>query len=128
MHRGFGTLAPDNSLAALRMALESGVDGVNLDAQLSADGHVVVFHDLSVDRLTDGTGRVRDLTLAELKALVEKLRERRPDTPIIYMSGYTRDEVVRRGIFRSEVPFLEKPFSPAKLLSIVQDQLGRGTK
>lgn len=68
-HRGFGNLAPDNSLAAVRRALDSGVDGVDMDAQLSADGHVVVFHDFSVDRLTDGSGRVRDLDLGALKAL-----------------------------------------------------------
>lgn len=64
-HRGFGSHAPDNSLSAVRMAIAHSMDGVDLDAQLSADGHVVMFHDFSVD----GTGRVRDLTLPELRAL-----------------------------------------------------------
>jgi len=68
-HRGFGDLGPDNSLYAVERALDAGVDGVDLDGQLTKDGELVIFHDLSVDRLTAGTGRVRDKTLAEMLAL-----------------------------------------------------------
>jgi glycerophosphoryl diester phosphodiesterase len=68
-HRGFGDLAPDNSLYAVERALEAGMDGVDVDGQLTKDGELVVFHDLSVDRLTSGTGRVRDKTRAEMLAL-----------------------------------------------------------
>lgn len=68
-HRGFGDHAPDNSLVAARLAMENGMDGVDVDGQRSADGEVVIFHDLSVDRLTDGTGRVAEKTTAELLAL-----------------------------------------------------------
>jgi len=68
-HRGFGDLGPDNSLYAVERALDAGVDGVDLDGQLTKDGKLVIFHDLSVDRLTAGTGRVRDKTLAEMLAL-----------------------------------------------------------
>ncbi|MBW3553784.1 MAG: hypothetical protein KY466_09740 [Gemmatimonadetes bacterium] len=68
-HRGFGDLAPDNSLVAARLAVAAGLDGVDVDGQRSADGQVVIFHDLSVDRLTEGTGRVADKTTAELLAL-----------------------------------------------------------
>ena len=68
-HRGFGDLAPDNSLVAARLAMAAGLDGVDVDGQRSADGEVVIFHDLSVDRLTAGTGRVADKTAAELLAL-----------------------------------------------------------
>ncbi len=68
-HRGFGDHAPDNSLYAVERALEAGMDGVDVDGQLTRDGELVIFHDLSVDRLTSGTGKVRDKTLAEMLAL-----------------------------------------------------------
>jgi len=68
-HRGFGEHAPDNSLYAVERALEAGMDGVDVDGQLTRDGELVIFHDLSVDRLTSGTGPVRDKTLAEMLAL-----------------------------------------------------------
>jgi glycerophosphoryl diester phosphodiesterase len=68
-HRGFGDHAPDNSLHAVERALEAGVDGVDVDGQLTRDGELVIFHDLSVDRLTSSSGKVRDKTLAEMLAL-----------------------------------------------------------
>ena len=68
-HRGFGDYGPDNSLYAVERALEAGMDGVDVDGQLTRDGELVVFHDLSVDRLTSGTGRVGDKTLKEMLAL-----------------------------------------------------------
>jgi glycerophosphoryl diester phosphodiesterase len=68
-HRGFGDHAPDNSLYAVKRALEAGMDGVDVDGQLTRDGELVIFHDLSVDRLTSGTGKVRDKTRAEMLAL-----------------------------------------------------------
>jgi glycerophosphoryl diester phosphodiesterase len=68
-HRGFGNYAPDNSLLAARMAIEAGLDGVDMDGQRSRDGELVIFHDLSVDRLTSGTGRVSGHSVAELRAL-----------------------------------------------------------
>jgi glycerophosphoryl diester phosphodiesterase len=68
-HRGFGDLGPDNSLYAVERALAAGMDGVDVDGQSSKDGELVIFHDLSVDRLTAATGRVRDLTRDQLLAL-----------------------------------------------------------
>lgn len=68
-HRGFGNHAPDNSAAAVRMAIEFGMDGVDLDTQLTADGELVIFHDPTVDRLTDGTGKVADMRLKKLRTL-----------------------------------------------------------
>lgn len=68
-HRGFGDHAPDNSLYAVERAMEAGMDGVDVDGQRTRDGELVIFHDLSVDRLTSSTGRVGDKTLAELVAL-----------------------------------------------------------
>ena len=68
-HRGASAYAPGNTLAAFRLALEMGADGFELDVMLSADGHLVVIHDDTVDRTTDGRGPVRQKTLAELKTL-----------------------------------------------------------
>lgn len=68
-HRGASTDAPENTLAAFSLALEQGADGIELDAKLTADGEVVVIHDPTVDRTTDGRGRVSQMTLAQLRQL-----------------------------------------------------------
>lgn len=68
-HRGASAHAPENTLAAFELALAQGADGIELDAQLSADGHVVVIHDATVDRTTGARGRVKDLSLANMRAL-----------------------------------------------------------
>ena len=68
-HRGAAGCAPENTLAAWNEGLAQGADIIELDVQLSADGQVVVLHDDLLDRTTDGSGRVGDKTLAELKAL-----------------------------------------------------------
>lgn len=68
-HRGARTDAPENTIEAFAKAIADGADGVELDVQLSRDGHPVVIHDETLQRTTDGTGLVKDHTLAELKAL-----------------------------------------------------------
>src|SRR5574341_1095136 len=68
-HRGASAQAPENTLAAFELAQAQGTDGIELDAKLSADGHVIVIHDATVDRTTDGHGRVKDASLAELRSL-----------------------------------------------------------
>ena len=68
-HRGASGHAPENTLEAFRLAMEMGADGFELDVHMSRDGELVVIHDESVDRTTDGIGLVRDLTLAQLKQL-----------------------------------------------------------
>jgi glycerophosphoryl diester phosphodiesterase len=68
-HRGASAHAPENTLLAFQTAREHGADGVELDVTLCASGEVVVIHDDTVDRTTDGKGRVRDLSLAALRRL-----------------------------------------------------------
>ncbi|MGC9208381.1 MAG: glycerophosphodiester phosphodiesterase [Nitrososphaeria archaeon] len=68
-HRGARGLAPENTLPSFRTAVEYGVDGVELDVHLSKDGEVIVMHDDRVDRTTNGSGYIKDLTSAEIKAL-----------------------------------------------------------
>jgi hypothetical protein len=69
-HRGAAGLVPENTMASFRDAVDRwAVDMIELDVRASADGHCVVIHDATVDRTTDGTGSVADLTLAELREL-----------------------------------------------------------
>jgi glycerophosphoryl diester phosphodiesterase len=68
-HRGASADAPENTLYAFALAMEQGADGFEFDVQLSADGQLVVMHDFTVDRMTNGSGSVSKLSLAELQAL-----------------------------------------------------------
>jgi glycerophosphoryl diester phosphodiesterase len=68
-HRGASSYAPENTLAAFDLALAMGVRQIELDVDLTSDGHVVVIHDDSVDRTTNGSGPVTSHTLAALQAL-----------------------------------------------------------
>lgn len=68
-HRGASAVAPENTLAAFRHALEMGVDGVELDVQPTRDSQVVVIHDERLERTTAGQGFVFERTLAELGQL-----------------------------------------------------------
>ena len=68
-HRGARTVAPENTLAAFKAALEMGADGIELDVQLSADGALVVHHDFDLGRTNNGAGPLRKQTLGQLKRL-----------------------------------------------------------
>lgn len=68
-HRGASSAAPANTLAAFEKAVELDADGIEFDVQLSADGIPVVIHDFTVDGTTDGSGRVADMSLAQLGEL-----------------------------------------------------------
>lgn len=67
-HQGGADLAPSNTLAAFRNAAELGVDMMELDVHLTQDGHLVVIHDDTIDRTTNGSGTVNELTLAEVQS------------------------------------------------------------
>ena len=66
-HRGFSGAAPENTLAAFSKAIEAGCDMIEMDVQLSRDGEVVVIHDDTLDRTTNGKGKVSQHTLQDLK-------------------------------------------------------------
>lgn len=68
-HRGERTVVPENTLAAFRYALSQKVDALETDFHLSKDGHLVLIHDHTLERTTNGTGRVCDYTLEELRRL-----------------------------------------------------------
>jgi len=66
-HRGSSAYAPENTLAAFQLAAKQEADAIELDVDLTRDGHVIVMHDVTIDRTTDGHGRVADLTLDEIR-------------------------------------------------------------
>ncbi len=68
-HRGAAGYEPENTLLSFQKAIEIGVDWIEMDVHRSADGHLVVIHDDTVDRTTNGHGKVSEMTLDELKKL-----------------------------------------------------------
>lgn len=68
-HRGASAYAPENTLAAFELAIKEGCTAVELDIHLTKDKKVVVCHDETVDRTTNGTGKISELTLEEIQSL-----------------------------------------------------------
>lgn len=68
-HRGATGYAPENTIAAFDLAVEMKADYIEIDVQRSKDGELVLIHDTTVDRTTDGTGKVGDLTFEQLRSL-----------------------------------------------------------
>jgi glycerophosphoryl diester phosphodiesterase len=77
-HRGASAYEPENTLRAFERAIEMGATMIELDVHLSRDGHVVVIHDAELSRLTNGAGRVAELTLDEIQQFDAGLAERVP--------------------------------------------------
>lgn len=69
-HRGAKAYEPENTLQAFQKALDLNSDGIELDVHLSSDGYLIVIHDETIDRTTNGKGSVNDFTLAELKSFL----------------------------------------------------------
>lgn len=68
-HRGASAYAPENTMPAFKLAVEMGADGIELDVHESKDGKLMVIHDETVDRTSNGRGRVVDMSCQELKSL-----------------------------------------------------------
>lgn len=68
-HRGATAYAPENTIAAFDLAVDMKADYIEIDVQRSKDGKLVLIHDTTVDRTTDGTGKVGDLTFEQLRSL-----------------------------------------------------------
>ena len=110
-HRGASAYEPENTLRSVKRALELGVDMVEIDAQASRDGQIIVIHDAKVDRTTNGKGYVRDMTLDELKRLDAGLGERIP----------TLEEVIRLVGGRAQlVVEIKVPGIEEKVLQIIE--------
>lgn len=89
-HRGAAGLAPENSLEAVRVALKSGVDRIEIDVHQTKDNQIVVIHDFSVDRTTNGKGQIKDLTLEQIKSFNIK----NPDNSVSDLKIPTLGEVI----------------------------------
>ncbi|HIE27612.1 TPA: glycerophosphodiester phosphodiesterase, partial [Candidatus Poribacteria bacterium] len=68
-HRGAAGVEPENTIRGFRYALELGVDYAECDVHLTKDNHLIVMHDETVDRTTNSTGAIRNLTFAEIRSL-----------------------------------------------------------
>lgn len=68
-HRGNSSAAPENTLASIQSAFDVGTDHVEVDIRLTSDGHAVLMHDSSVDRTTDASGAISNMTLAQVQQL-----------------------------------------------------------
>ncbi|GAA2989556.1 glycerophosphoryl diester phosphodiesterase [Microbacterium terrae] len=97
-HRGGGAAAPENTLPAIRAALARGYDYVEVDVVLTRDRRPVLMHDSTVDRTTDGSGRVADLTLDQVRALDAGswFHEEFTGTPVPTLAEFL-DELARSG-------------------------------
>lgn len=83
-HRGASGLAPENTLSSFALALSMGADVLELDVHASSDGVIVVHHDDTVDRTTDGSGLVREHTFADLQGLDAGFRFSRDGSDFCY--------------------------------------------
>ena len=68
-HRGERFTAPENTITAFQRAIDAGVDMIETDVRMTKDRELVIMHDPTVDRTTDGTGLVHEMTLAQFKVL-----------------------------------------------------------
>lgn len=93
-HRGIWFDAPENSLPAIRASMELGVDMVEIDVQKTADGHLILMHDETVDRMTNGKGEIADITYNEFKQLKLKQSQGEIPSPLTNESIPTLEEAM----------------------------------
>ena len=89
-HRGAPTLEPENTLRSFFTALVQGADALETDLRFTADDELILFHDPTLDRMTAGTGLVRDHTLAEIR----RLRMRKPGRTLVHEPVPTLAELI----------------------------------
>lgn len=85
-HRGAMAVEPENTMRSFATAAELGVDAIELDVHLSRDGRLVIMHDETVDRTTDGTGAIAELDWADLRRLDAGLGEQVPELAEVWAS------------------------------------------
>lgn len=115
-HRGASAHAPENTLAAFHLALDQRADGVELDVHLSSDGHLIVIHDDDLSRTTTGTGKVGELTLAEIRAADAGNGEKVPTLDEVL--SLIQDKLWINIEFKGFAPY--SPQLPEKVLALVK--------
>lgn len=124
-HRGGRSEAPENTTAAFRYAAELGTPGAECDVHLSADGVPVVIHDDTVDRTTNGTGEIRDLTAEELGELDARSIHTDWPEPIGVPTFADVLEVTKDiAYFEAEIK-ADEPSRIAELVPLVIDEIDR---
>lgn len=86
-HRGASASAPENTMESFRLGVEAGADAIELDVHLTADGQLAVIHDESLDRTTDRTGRIADLTMDVIREADAGATFARPDDSGLAFAG-----------------------------------------
>jgi glycerophosphoryl diester phosphodiesterase len=102
-HRGCWSAAPENSIQSIKDCIAMGVEVVEIDVQLTADRELIVFHDRTLDRMTNGSGLVREATLADIRAL--QLYER---------DGSPHQIMDRKLLTNQRVPTLREMFAATR--------------
>jgi glycerophosphoryl diester phosphodiesterase len=116
-HRGAHREAPENTLASLEQAISLGCDFVEIDVRRTKDGGLVIMHDNNVRRMTNGTGKIEDLTLAEIRRLEVK---NRPGTKWAGQKVPTFDEILERAKGRIKIYVDHKQAPPAEVLAAIE--------
>lgn len=128
-HRGDWRRAPENSLQAYQLCIDGGIDGIEMDVQMTKDSVLVAMHDKTLDRTTTGTGRVSDYTLEQL----HKLHLKSPIGVVTRQKIPTMDEVLDlcKGKILIQVdkwqPVKEKVVEVAKQHGCLNQIIFRGT-
>jgi glycerophosphoryl diester phosphodiesterase len=115
-HRGAHREAPENTLASLEKAIEIGCDYVELDVRRTKDGALVIMHDASVNRMTNGKGKIEDLTLAEIRKLEIKGRHGKQWAGLKLP---TFDEMLEHAKGRMKIYVDHKKAPPAEVLAAI---------
>ncbi|WP_291151525.1 glycerophosphodiester phosphodiesterase [Flavobacterium sp. UBA7680] len=110
-HRGAKAYEPENTLQAFQKALDLNSDGIELDVHLSADEHIIVIHDETIDRTTNGKGFVNDFTLAELKSFLIDGKDQIPTLNEVF------DLVDKKCLINIELKGLG---TPSKIVSLIE--------
>ena len=117
-HRGCTERAPENTVAAARDALRLGVDLIECDLRTTADGHLVIMHDSTVDRTTDGFGPISGMTLAQVRRL--RIRDTRFAAIGVHRVP-TLEELTKAVDGRAGFYIDTKDVHPATLKRIIRD-------
>jgi glycerophosphoryl diester phosphodiesterase len=115
-HRGAHKTVPENTLASLEKAIELGADYVELDVRRTKDGVLVLMHDASVNRMTDGKGKIEDLTIEEIRKL--HIRAKAVATDGQRMATF--DEFLERAKGRMKLYVDHKKAPPSEVLALIE--------
>jgi glycerophosphoryl diester phosphodiesterase len=116
-HRGAHKTVPENTLAALDRAIELGCDYVEIDVRRTKDGALVIMHDASVNRMTNGKGKIEDLTLDEIRKL-DIVRGRKSGEAVYKIPMF--DEILQRAKGRMKIYVDHKKAPPAEVLALIE--------